>query len=98
MNIYKYIDYLFYSSHEILKLIYKIHSPNKIRIFGMKNLLEIIDINAQLYINIKLFLCNHIFYLMILMKKIKKIKNLKNYCQNQNIYQIKVVCFMIVNH
>lgn len=34
MNIYKYIDYLFYSSHEILKLIYKIDSPNKIRIFG----------------------------------------------------------------
>ena len=80
MNIYKYINYLFYSSHEILKLIYKIDSPNKIRIFGMKNLLEIIDINAQLYIKIKLFLCNHIFYLMILMKKIKKIKNLKNYC------------------
>ena len=97
MNIYKYIDYLFYSSHEILKLIYKIDSPNKIRIFGE----EFVGNNgnkAQLYINIKLFLCNHIFYLMILMKKIKKIKNLKNYCQNQNIYQIKVVCFMIVNH
>ena len=97
MNIYKYIDYLFYSSHEILKLIYKIDSPNKIRIFG-EEFFEIMEINAQLYINIKLFLCNHIFYLMILMKKIKKIKNLKNYCQNQNIYQIKVVCFMIINH
>ena len=34
MNIYKYIDYLFYSSHEILKLIYKIDSSNKIRILG----------------------------------------------------------------
>ena len=34
MNIHKHIDYLFYSSHEILKLIYKIDSPNKIRIFG----------------------------------------------------------------
>ena len=34
MNIYKYIDYLFYSSHEILKLIYKNDSSNKIRIFG----------------------------------------------------------------
>ena len=98
MNIYKYIDYLFYSSHEILKLIYKNDSSNKIRNFWRRICVEIIEINAQLYINIKLFLCNHIFYLMILMKKIKKIKNLKNYCQNQNIYQIKVVCFMIVNH
>ena len=68
MNIYKYIDYLFYSSHEILKLIYKIDSPNKIRIFGE----EFVGNNGNK--------CNHIFYLMILMKKIKKIKNLKYYC------------------
>ena len=34
MNIDKYIDYHLYSSNEILKLIYKINSSNKIRIFG----------------------------------------------------------------
>ena len=34
INMYKYIDYLFYSSHEIKKLIYKINNEDKINIFG----------------------------------------------------------------
>ena len=34
MNIYKYIDYLLYSSHTIRKLKYKINNKDKINIFG----------------------------------------------------------------
>ena len=35
MNMYKYMDnYLFYSSNEIQKLIYKINNEDKIKIFG----------------------------------------------------------------
>ena len=34
MNMYRFIKYHFYSSHEIFKLIYKIDNENKIKIFG----------------------------------------------------------------
>ena len=36
MNMYKYLDYLLYSSHEIQKLTYKINKKKKINIFGEK--------------------------------------------------------------
>ena len=34
MNMYRFIKYHFYSSHEIFKLIYKIDNENEINIFG----------------------------------------------------------------
>ena len=36
MNMYKYIDYLLYSSHEVQKLIYKFDNEDKIKLFGEK--------------------------------------------------------------
>ena len=97
MNIYKYIDYLFYSSHEILKLIYKIDSPNKIRIFGE----EFVGNNGNkctIIYKDKIIPLQSYFLFKYINEEDKKMKNLKYYYQNQNIYQIKVVCFMIVNH
>ena len=34
MNMYMFIKYHFYSSHEMFKLIYKIDNEEKIKIFG----------------------------------------------------------------
>ena len=75
---YKYIDYLFYSSHEIQKLIYKINNEDKIKIFGEEFVGNNINKCFIVY-NDKIIPLQSYFLISLLLKKTKKIKYLKYY-------------------